>query len=1007
MLGDPMSGTCSSCHTPLPDGAAFCPRCGVATPKLAPVAGAAPEDLDDTRRGRVQSAVGAAYDVRELIGRGGFADVWAAFDRTLQRMVAVKVLHPELEAAPATLERFEREALAIARLRHPGIIPIHAVGRREGLAFYVMALVEGESLRARLAREGTPPPEEAVRIIREAAGALAAAHRAGIVHRDVKPENLMLEGEDRRVLVVDFGIAKSAPGAQTGLTSTGVVLGTPSYMSPEQAAGSGAVDSRSDVYALGVVAYELLAGVHPFAGRTTAQALLAAHIADAPVPLGTRRPDIPPGLAALVDRCLEKDPARRPRDATELLAGVDATTRASAPRRAHLATAPAVVASLAFATLAGGGAWAYRHSERRRWAREEALPQAARLLAADRSLAAFLLLRKAREALGADTQVSRAIADNTRVIAVTSTPPGATVAISDYAAPDGPWTALGTTPLARVRVPEGYFRWKVSKPGVGETLAAPQTADTVRFDLDSARGAPAGMVRVGASRWADFIAFMGWVGPFTLPTFYLDRYEVTNRQYQEFVDQGGYTTPRWWTEPFVRDGRRLSWTQAMAMFRDRSGRAGPSTWEGGHYPAGEADYPVSGVSWYEASAYAAFVGKSLPAFAQWYEAAPPEAGSYVVQQSDISRRGPAAVGSYTGLGPYGTYDMAGNVREWTANALVDGRRLILGGMWSSPTYLYTVPESLPPFDRSPGNGIRCVRNVAPLDPAATRPLKPAERDFASYRPASDAVFRAYRRTLYAYDRTPLNARVEGPVVETPDWRKVKVTFDAAYGRERMAAYLFLPKRVRPPYQTVVFFPSARVLDLSNSDALGDTAFFDYVVQSGRAVLYPVYQDTYERRLRFSMPGASQAITVTAERAKDLGRSIDYLATRHDIAMDRLAYLGVSMGAAEGVIYATLQQDRLKTVVLLDGGFFLDQPTPGADQADFAPRLRIPVLMVNGRYDFSFPLEQSQRPLLRMLGTPATEKRERVLDTPHDVLQDRPAVVPEVLAWLDRYLGRVE
>jgi len=345
------------------------------------------------------------------------------------------------------------------------------------------------------------------------------------------------------------------------------------------------------------------------------------------------------------------------------------------------------------------------------------------------------------------------------------------------------------------------------------------------------------------------------------------------------------------------------------------------------------------------------------------------------------------------------------VKEWVANPLGTDRRLILGGAWPSLSYLYSEPEALSPFDRAPTNGFRCVRNVRPPPAAALAAITPLERDFAKATPASDAVFRAYR-VLYAYDDVPLDARAEGVVRDAPDWREERVTLTTAYDGQRMAAYLFLPKHVRPPFQTVVFFPSARVLDLTDSRALGDTAFFDYIVQSGRAVLYPIYQGTYERQSRTVLPGASQEMTLTVQRFKDLARSLDYLRTRADVDTARLAYLGVSMGAAEGVIYTTLLQDRLKTDVFLDGGFFLDRPWPGRDQVDFAPRLKIPVLMLNGRYDFSFSLERAQNPLFRMLGTPPSAKRHVLLDTPHDVSARHADMAREVLAWLDTYLGPV-
>ncbi|MFI5233797.1 MAG: SUMF1/EgtB/PvdO family nonheme iron enzyme, partial [Gemmatimonadales bacterium] len=628
------------------------------------------------------------------------------------------------------------------------------------------------------------------------------------------------------------------------------------------------------------------------------------------------------------------------------------------------------------------------------------------LRTADHSLAAFMLLRDAERYAPADSQLGSYAEGNTHLVSIASSPPGATIEMQDYLSPDSGWYALGTTPLKDVRIPKGYFRWRVSKQNVGSYVFAPLSAGDMRFLLDSALAAPAGMARVPASRWSNMIAFVGWVGPYTLPTYYIDRFEVTNRQYQTFVDSGGYSNVKYWDEKFIRTGHELPRDSALALFRDRTGRPGPSTWEGGHFPEGHGDYPVSGVSWYEAKAYAAFAGKSLPAFAQWYRAAPPDIGSYIVRESNISRADAAPVGAYKGIGPFGTYDMAGNVREWTVNALDEERRFILGGAARSLTYIYADPEALSAFDRSPENGFRCVKNVTPLAPDVTAAVKPLDRDFTKYHPASDAVFRAYQRE-FAYNKSPLNAKVDTVASESRSWRKEKITFDAAYGGERMAAYLFVPTNVRPPYQAVVFFPSARVDDIPNSSTLGDIDFFDYVVQSGRAVLYPVYKGLYERSRRGSRTGVTQPLDIKIERSRDLGRSLDYLQSRPDIAGDKLAYLGVSMGSAEGVIYATLAQDRLKTVVLLDGGYFLGSPGAGADQADYAPRLKIPVLMVNGRYDFTFSLERSQNPLFRALGTPDADKKHVVMDTPHDVRARRPELTAAVLGWLEKYLGRVQ
>jgi len=450
----------------------------------------------------------------------------------------------------------------------------------------------------------------------------------------------------------------------------------------------------------------------------------------------------------------------------------------------------------------------------------------------------------------------------------------------------------------------------------------------------------------------------------------------------------------------VRDGRELSWDQAMNLLRDTTGRPGPSTWAAGHYPAGQADYPVGGVSWYEAGAYAEFAGKSLPVIAQWFLAAPSAVAKYIMSQSNFSAS-PAPVGSYPGVGPLGTYDMAGNVAEWCYNESGSGARYLLGGGFNTTTNEYFEPGGLPPFHRDANAGFRCVRNTAPLPVEATAERRQSIRDFSKAKPATDAVYRIYK-TMYSYDRTPLNAKLESVAQDSADWRKEKVTFDAAYGHERVTAYLFLPAHVRPPYQTIVFFPSARVLDLPSSEKLGDMNFIDYVIESGRAVLYPVYKGTYER------PAPPHALDTVAGRetltqdSKDMGRSIDYLETRPDIDRNRIGYLGVSMGAALGVNWVAVE-DRFKAVIWLDGGFFNSKPLPGADQADFAPHVKAPTLMIAGKFDWIFLGKDA---LLRLLGTPAADKKVVTFDTAHDVSEKRADLVREVVAWLDKYLGKV-
>jgi serine/threonine protein kinase/dienelactone hydrolase len=954
------------------------------------------------------------YEISAPIGAGGMGEVYEARDTRLDRTVAIKVLRAHLADQPEQRKRFEREARAVANLNHPHICTLYDIGQQDGSDYLVMEHLEGETLARRLTK-GPLPMEQVLKYGVEIADALDKAHGGGVIHRDIKPANIFITRAGHAKLL-DFGLAKMrrpaneatvdvATGPYT-LTVPGSLLGTLAYMSPEQARGS-EVDARTDVFSLGAVLYEMATGVAPFRGETPAE-IFGAILHGTPVSPLRLNPSLPKGLENIINKALEKEQKKRFQSVAEMAGSLSAlrTKLHSGARRDPLIRPIyAVPTALLILLAVGVGGWSYRRSEKRHWAREEAIPGIAKFKDRDESLAAFLLLQQAEKYLPGDPQLAQIAAEDTRVVSIASSPPGATVEIQDYLSPDGEWYRLGETPLTNITIPTGYFRWRVSKQGVGEFVSAPDTYDQMNFALDSEQTAPPGMSWVGGQRWATFIEFVGPVGGYSLPAFYIDRFEVTNRQYQEFVDGGGYEKRELWPDKFEEDGRELSWSEAMAALRDSTGRPGPSTWEGGHYPEGQADYPVSGVSWYEASAYAAFAGKSLPAFAQWYLTAPPDAGPHIIRASNISLNSLAPVGAFTGLGPYGTYDMAGNVREWVQNDAGENRKFILGGAWNSQSYFYSDPEALSPFDRSPTNGFRCVRNTAPLPQDATASIKTMDRDFATFKPASDDVFRVYQ-AMYAYDKTPLNAKVEGVVQDTADWREEKITYDAAYNNERMAAYLFVPKKVQPPYQTVIFFPSANILSIHSSQTLGDIKFFDYIVQSGRAVLYPVYQDTYERRLKHVLPGSSSDLEYLTQHAKDVGRSLDYLATRPDIDNDKLAYLGDSMGSAEGVIYVALFQDRLKTAVFLDGGYFLYHPPIGGDQADFAPRLKKPVLMVNGRYDYVFGVEKAQDPFFRMLGTPEADKRHVLLDTPHDVTNRRPELLKEVLAWLDKYLGRV-
>ncbi|MEO6877696.1 MAG: serine/threonine-protein kinase, partial [Gemmatimonadaceae bacterium] len=305
--------------------------------------------MTDHLRDRVTAAVGDRYLIEEEIGRGGMAVVYRAMDLRLNRPVAIKVLPPELAFNGDVRTRFIREAQTAAQLSHPNIVPIYSVDDTESGAFtyFVMSLVDGESLGVRLAREGAWPVDKTVRVLRDVADALAYAHARGVVHRDIKPDNILIDRASGRPLVTDFGIARAA-ASDTRLTVTGVAVGTPAYMSPEQALGERELDGRSDLYSLAVVGYHMLVGDTPFKAANT-PAMLVKHVSERPRPVRERRPEVPAYLAVAIDRALAKRPEDRWSDAGEFRDALDgALASASHGRRSSSSSSPSSSSSSSF-----------------------------------------------------------------------------------------------------------------------------------------------------------------------------------------------------------------------------------------------------------------------------------------------------------------------------------------------------------------------------------------------------------------------------------------------------------------------------------------------------------------------------------------------------------------------------------------------------------------------------------------------------------------------------------
>ncbi len=934
----------------------------------------------------------------------------------LGRDVAIKVLPAEVATDYERLTRFQREARTASALNHPNIVTIYDVAEQDGTAYIAMEFVDGRTL-SDLITDGLLSIDQTIRVSSQIVDGLSKAHEAGILHRDIKPANIMIT-RDGLVKILDFGLAKTVavPGAkaipglsQTSPTREGFIVGTPHYMSPEQLSGD-KIDSRSDQFAFGVVLYQMLSGQAPFDGRTVAS-IIRAILVTTPAPLHTLRPDAPGDLAHIVNRCLEKDPSDRFSSTAEIGGALrECAERRARGGRSFAATLkrPVVAGSIAAMVLAVAGAgWIYASGSDERWARNKALVEIASLTETGNLYEAFRTARRAERYRAGDPELQKVMNRITLPILVNTEPAGAEVAVKGYTTPDAEWEPIGVTPMT-LRIPYALMRWRITKPGYESFEGAPFSGPAIGalargLILDSLGKRPPGTVRIPPGPLPNLagVRRMEELPGVSVEPFFLDRYEVTNRQFRAFVAAGGYDKREYWPAPVERNGKTISWEEMISSLRDATGRPGPSTWELGNYPEREADHPVGGIGWHEAVAYCAFAGKSLPTIYHWFRAIGQEQLSEILLHSNMGGTRKARVGEFKGLGAYGTYDMAGNVREWAWNAAGD-KRYILGAAWNEPAYLFKHLIAADPWEREPVNGVRCAKYPAPPSPPFLAEAMP-QREYERPAPVSEDAF-ALLRGMYAYDRTPLESRVESVDDSTKGYRHEIVSIRAGYGTERMNVHLMIPRDVSPPYQSVIWYPGDDVFLLRSSESFSSEYLFDFLPRGGRVVVYPIYKGMYER---FEAPDFSPSgwRDRMIRWSQDIGRTIDYLETRSDFDAKRIAYYGFSGGANYGPVFMTVEP-RIAAGILLAGGLIPLQMRPEMHSAHFAPRLRTPTLMINGRDDFILPYELSQQPFFAMLGVPEEKKRHVRLAGGH-IPTNRLEIIREVLDWLDRWLGPVQ
>jgi formylglycine-generating enzyme required for sulfatase activity/tRNA A-37 threonylcarbamoyl transferase component Bud32 len=965
---------------------------------------------------RLNAALEGRYRIERELGAGGMATVYLTRDVKHGRHVAIKVLSPELAAAVGA-ERFLAEIETTAKLSHPHIVPLFDSGEVDGLLYYVMPVVEGESLRDHLEREGRLPVEKALAFTKDVAAALSYAHTRGVVHRDIKPANVLIE--DGEALVADFGIAVALSSADSAkLTATGLSIGTPGYMSPEQIGGEAELDGRSDVYALGCLLYEMLVGEPPFTGGSV-QAVVTKALTEPAPSARAGRTHIPTAVDEAIAVALAKRPEDRFETARELYEASAATPSPAVFRgmpRAVMAVAAIVVA------VAGFLAWRTVQVSNARGL----LPDIARLADAGRYVEAYDLAMRAERWIEGDAALEAHMLAVSDELTITSQPEGADVFLQRLPGDSAEVTEshlIGATPIVGYRTPRVDHRVvlamdgsvpveRIASSGLARELAwgvdAVRTAReiTLAVELHATDVVPAEMLMVPGGEYQIVSPDAPTGLSAQLDDFLIDRYEVTNGAFGEFVLGGGYTTDAYWagTPPKIRPG-----------LIDRTDLPGPRDWQRQEFPDGQDRYPVSGVSWHEASAYCSWAGKRLPTLYEWEKTARDGAISRrgvlmpwgftrsggSERRANFNSGGPVPVDAFPfGISPYGAYGMAGNVREWVANPLGNGFATV-GGSWEGPSYLYTEYASQPGVFDSPSLGFRCARSDGSGDQGIGK--IDLDQRTPEYTPVDEATFRSLL-AHYRYDRRPANPRVAG-TADTPTWTRERIWIDGP-GADSVLLYFYAPKGATPPYQTIVYVPGASVFCCQTLAQEMEWSIGP-AIQAGRAVLAVVLTGMLERGFEpgYELPEPSSVgfRDLMVRHATELRLGIDYIEARDDVDAERLAYVAVSFGAGSRLAFSAVD-DRYESVVYIGGG--IDErmkPTlPEADNVNFAPYVSVPKLLINGRSDEEHPWYTRGLPLWNLL----TEPKELVLvdGGGHVVpLEER---IPAINDFLDRTLGPV-
>jgi len=581
------------------------------------------------------------------------------------------------------------------------------------------------------------------------------------------------------------------------------------------------------------------------------------------------------------------------------------------------------------------------------------------------------------------------------------------------------WRFLGKSPLPSIRLPRGILQFKLEKEGYETTFFSSSNpslklnnfpidmgwnVDPINLQVEGS--VPKGMIYIPGGNFIPALTGSG-VDQVYLHPFYIDKFEVTNKEFKEFVDAGGYKNPQYWVEmDFIRDGVSLTLEEAQELMTDTTGMVGPAGWEVGTYIQGTEDKPVTGISWYEALAYARYKGNILPPMFHWAKAAfPPDEiispiSPKLLKTSNFSKEDISVVGQ--GEGAYGTFDMAGNAKEWVWN-IFGGRGLTLGGAFDEPTYLasQTAPEAR--MNRSLKNGFRTARLINPrdLNPFGDPIETQAPKDLSFYKPMSDEVFNVYSRSFQVSSTNP---KFEKVYIDDshPVWIKERIKLEVGYNNESMDVLIFKPKNSFGLSAPIIVHPGANYYTTPPEiDDINPGEFsLDFLIKSGKTLIWPAWKGSLNR-----MPEnvASNEDTLRRFRnqfvawVNDTDKTLDYLETRNDIDTDNIFYLGMSYGALFNT-HTLLFENRYKGAILYVGGSFPTYP-PLADGINHLPRIKTPFLMLNGEQDYLVP-KSAANFFYQFTGTPTEDKKIIFYDSGHWPLP-RNQMIKETLSFIDK------